>query len=151
MKGERGMTMVELVAAVAVTGIIVVFLGTAVYQIITVSASGNDRLIALHELQNAARWFNSDGQQALEASPDEIGGLSLTLSDNSTVTYSLAGTELRRTAAGPPMTLGRNITGAVFTFSDRIVTMSLVAAPAGRYGIIESATYRVALRPDGGG
>ena len=149
MKGERGMTMVELVAAVAVTGIIVVFLGTAVYQIITVSASGNDRLTALHELQNAARWFNSDGQQAVDAVTGS--GLSLTLSDNSTVTYSLAGTELSRTAGGPPMTLARNITGAAFSFSDRVVTMSLVAAPAGRYGVSESATYRVALRPEGGG
>ena len=149
MKGERGMTLVELVAAVAATGIIVVFLGTAIYQIITVSASGNDRLIALHELQNAARWFNSDGQQAVEASAG--AGLSLTLSDNSTVTYSLAGTELRRTTGGPPMTLARNITAAAFTFSDRVVTMSLVATPAGRYGVSESATYRVALRAEGGG
>jgi prepilin-type N-terminal cleavage/methylation domain-containing protein len=149
MKGERGMTMVELVAAVAVTGIIVVFLGTAVHQIITISGSGNDRLTALHELQNAARWFYSDGQQAIQASTG--AGLSLTLSDNSTVTYSLAGTELRRTAAGPPLTLGRNITSAAFSFNDNIITMSLVAAPAGRYGVSENATYRVALRPEGGG
>src|SRR3972149_7510665 len=99
MKGERGMTLVELLVAIAVTGIIVVFLGTAVYQIITVSASGNDRLIALHELQNAAYWFNSDAQQAVDAS---VGaGLSLILSDNSSVPHSLSGTELRRTARGP--------------------------------------------------
>jgi prepilin-type N-terminal cleavage/methylation domain-containing protein len=148
MKGERGMTMVELVTAVAVTGVIVAFLGTAVYQIITVSASGNDRLTALHELQNAAHWFNRDAQQAVTASTGAT--LSLTLSDGSSVTYSLAGTELRRTRGATQTTLGRNIAAAAFSFSGRVVTMSLTAAPAGRYGVSESATYQVTLRPEGG-
>jgi type II secretory pathway pseudopilin PulG len=143
------MTLVELVAAVAVTGIIVVFLGAAVYQIITISASGNDRLIALHELQNAARWFQADGQQAVDASAG--AGLTLILSDNSSVTYSLAGTELRRTAGTSQMTLARNISNASFSFSDRAVTMSLTASPAGRYGVSESAAYQVSLRAEGGG
>ena len=38
--------MVELVVTITVMGIIVSFLGTAIYQIITVSEYGNDRLTA---------------------------------------------------------------------------------------------------------
>jgi prepilin-type N-terminal cleavage/methylation domain-containing protein len=95
---QKGMTMVELVVATAVAGIIVVSLGTAIYQILTVSGYGNNRLIAAHELENAAYWFNRDGQQAVSASGG--AGLSLTLSDNSTVNYSLSSAELRRTAGG---------------------------------------------------
>jgi prepilin-type N-terminal cleavage/methylation domain-containing protein len=145
MNGQRGMTLVELVVAIAVTGIIVTFLGTAVNQIFTVAGYGNDRLTALHELQNAAFWFNRDGQEAVTASGGS--GLSLTLSDNSSVTYSLVSTELRRTAGGDPMALARNITSADFSVENRVVTMSLTSSPAGRDNVSENGTYKVYLRP----
>jgi prepilin-type N-terminal cleavage/methylation domain-containing protein len=149
MKRQEGMTMVELVVAIAVTGIIVVFLGTAIYQIINVSEYGNARLTALHELQNAAYWFNLDSQGARTAT----GGnqLALTLADNSTISYSLVGTELRRTSGGPYITLSRNITSASFAVNNRIVTMSLTSSPAGRSNVSENRTYMVSLRPAGGG
>jgi hypothetical protein len=62
------------------------------YQVTTIPDYGNDRLTALHELQNTAHWFNVDGQKAKSAT----GGseLVLTLPDDSTISYSLSGTEL---------------------------------------------------------
>jgi hypothetical protein len=137
--------MVELITAVAITGIIVVFLGTAIYHIITVSEYGNDKFTALHELQNAAYWFNKDGQEAKTA----IGGsqLVMTLADNSTVTYVLVGTNLQRTSAGLQLTLARNISSAGFSVDNRVVTMSLTSAPPGRNNISENGTYMVYLRP----
>jgi Tfp pilus assembly protein PilE len=149
MKRQEGMTMVELVVAVAVTGIIVIFLGTAIYQIITVSEYGNGRLTALHELQNAAYWFNLDSQGARVAT----GGnqLILTLSDNSTISYSLVGTEMRRASGGPQMTLARNISSANFSINNRIITMSLTSSPAGRDNVSQNGTYMVSLRPAEGG
>jgi len=149
MKRQEGMTMVELVVAVAVTGIIVIFLGTAIYQIITVSEYGNGRLTALHELQNVAHWFNLDSQGAKAAT----GGnqLILTLSDNSTISYSLVGTELRRASGGPQMTLARNISSANFSINNRIITMSLTSSPAGRDNVSQNGTYMVSLRPAEGG
>jgi len=149
MKRQEGMTMVELVVAVAVTGIIVIFLGTAIYQIITVSEYGNGRLTALHELQNAAHWFNLDSQGARAATAGSQ--LILTLSDNSTVSYSLVGTELRRASGGPQMTLARNISSANFSINNRIVTMSLTSSPAGRNDVSQNGTYMVSLRPAEGG
>jgi prepilin-type N-terminal cleavage/methylation domain-containing protein len=148
MKNERGMTLVELVVAVAVTGVIVVFLGTAIYQMTTVTDYGNDKLIAMHELQNAAHWFNCDGQEAVNAST--AGGLHLTSSDNTSILYSLVGTELRRTEDGSQMVLARNISSAVFSIDNRTVTMSLTSAPVGRYSVNQSGTYRVYLRPEEG-
>jgi Tfp pilus assembly protein PilE len=149
MKRQEGMTMVELVVAVAVTGIIVIFLGTAIYQIITVSEYGNGRLTALHELQNVAHWFNLDSQGAKAAT----GGnqLILTLSDNSTISYSLVGTEMRRASGGPQMTLARNISSANFSIINRIITMSLTSSPAGRDAVSQNGTYMVSLRPAEGG
>lgn len=145
MKGQKGLTMVELLVAIAVTGAIVVFLGTAIYQIITVSGYGNDRLTAMHELQNSAHWFNLDGQKAITANVN--GGLLLTISETSSITYSLVGTELRRTTTGTPMTLARNISNADFSIDNRIITMSLTSSPAGRDNVSENGTYKVCLRP----
>jgi type II secretory pathway pseudopilin PulG len=145
MNAQKGMTMVELVIAIATTGIIVAFLGTAVYQIITVSGYGNDRLSATHELENAAHWFYNDGQRAKAAT----GGteLELTMTDNSSITFVLDGTDLKRTSGGGEMTLARNITTALFSIDNRVITMSLTATPSGRYGVSENGTYYVYLRP----
>jgi prepilin-type N-terminal cleavage/methylation domain-containing protein len=145
MKNERGMTLVELVVSIAITGVIVAFLGTAVFQMTTVTAFGNDKLTAMHELQNAAHWFNRDGQQSVAAVVN--GSLALTLSDNSSVQYSQVGAELRRTTGGSLMTLARNISGVSFSIDDRLVTMSLISAPPGRYSVTQSGTYKVYLRP----
>ena len=145
MKSQEGMTLVELVMAIAVTGIIVVFLGTAVNQIITVSEYGNSRLTAMHELQNAAHWFGLDGQKASTASVN--GELLLTISETSSITYSLAGTELRRTANGEQLVLAQNITSADFSIENRVITMSLTSSPEGRDDVSENGTYKVFLRP----
>jgi hypothetical protein len=149
MNGQKGMTVAELVVAIAITGVIVVFLGTAINQIITVSGYGNDRLTATHELENVAHWFNIDGQGAVAAT----GGtsLALTMADNSSITYTLSGTEIRRTAGGQQMTLARNITDANFSIDNRVVTISLTASPSGRYGVSENGTYYVYLRPEESG
>ena len=79
--------------------------------------------------------------------PVTSGGLSLTLSDNSSVTYSLTGTELRRTAGGAQMTVARNITSASFSIADRVITMSLISSPVGTRRVSEDGTYKVYLRP----
>ncbi len=142
------MTLVELVMAVAVTGIIVVFLGPTIYQILTVTSYGDNRLIAAHELENAAYWLNHDGQQALNASG--CSSLSLTLSDNSSVTYTLTGTELRRAAGGNYIIVARNIAALNFAIANRVITMSLMSSPAGRDGVSENGTDRVYLRPGAG-
>jgi Tfp pilus assembly protein PilE len=142
---ERGLTIVELIMATAVTGLIVSFLGTSIHQMFTVTEYGNDRLTATHELQNAAYRFNFDGQRAIAA--DANSELRLTLSDNSSITYSLAGTELRRTAGGTSMTLAMNITSANFSIEDRVITMSLISSPEGRDNVSENGIYKVHLRP----
>ncbi len=138
------MSLVELLITTAVTGIIISVLGTAIYQTITVSEFGNDKITAMHELQNTAHWVGMDVQKALTAT----GGseLVMTLPDSSSITYSLAGTELRRTAGGSQMTLARNISSISFSIESRIVTMEIASVPAGRQDVVEQGTYRVYLR-----
>ncbi len=147
MKSQSGLTLVEMLITVAITGIIVVFLGVAIFQIIKVSAFGNDDLTALHEMQNVAYWFNFDGQAAKTAT----GGsqLTLTLTDNSTITYTKTGTNLQRIFNSQVMTLARNITAVNWAVSSKLVTMNLTSAPTGVSGVSENSTYMVYMRPAG--
>ena len=146
IKAEQGFSLVELIVATAITGLVVSGLGTAIYQIITVTGYGNDRLTATHELQNVAHWFSLDGQAASTAN----GGSELLLipSDNgSSITYSLVDTELYRTAGGSNMTLAQNITSANFSVENRTITMTITSSPTGRWDVSENGTYKVYLRP----
>jgi prepilin-type N-terminal cleavage/methylation domain-containing protein len=145
-KREKGFSLVELVVATAISGLVISGLGTAIYQILTVTEYGNDKLTAAHELQNAAHWFSLDGQKANTATGGSA--LVLTLPDESSVTYAVVGTELRRTAGDSVMTLAQNITSASFSVENRIITMAVTSSPEGRWGVSESGTYKIYLRPD---
>jgi len=150
MKGQKGFALPEVLITVAITGLIVGVLGAAIYQIITVTESGNDRMTAIHELQNAGHWVSLDGQMAKIASVDGGNELALTLPDDSpitSITYTVVDTELCRTADGAQMILARNISGISFSIENRIITMTITSSPEGRANISEEGTYKVYLRP----
>jgi prepilin-type N-terminal cleavage/methylation domain-containing protein len=148
MKGQQGFTLVELLIATAIMGVIFSGLGEALHQVVTIPEYGNDRVTALHELQNVAHWVNLDGQMAQSAT----GGneLVLTLPDDSSISYTVAGTDLVRSTSTADRTLAKNITAINFSIQDRYITMDITSSPAGRSGVSENETYKVYLRPTEG-
>jgi hypothetical protein len=116
--------------------------------VVTIPEYGNDRVTALHELQNVAHWVNLDGQMAQSATGGDE--LVLTLPDNSLISYTLAGTDLVRSTGTANRTLANNITTINFSVQDRYITMDITSSPAGRWGVSENETYKVYLRPTEG-
>jgi len=145
IKRERGFTLVEVLIGVAITGLIVGLLGTSIYQAVASTEYGSDKMSASHDLQNVAYWFDFDGQRARDASADSE--LVLSLPDGSSVTYSVVGTELQRTAGESQMTLADNISDVSFSVENRMITMDITSSPEGRWGISNQGIYKVSLRP----
>jgi prepilin-type N-terminal cleavage/methylation domain-containing protein len=144
MKGEQGFTLVELLIAIAIMGSIFGVLGEAFHQVVTIPEYENDRVTALHELQNVAHWVNLDGQMAENATGGS--GLVLTLPDDSSISYTLAGTDLVRSTGTASRTLAKNITNVNFSFENRYITMDITSSPTGRWGVSENETYKIYLR-----
>jgi prepilin-type N-terminal cleavage/methylation domain-containing protein len=142
---EKGYTLVELLVTLAVSGIIFTVIGGVIFQLSTVSGAGNDRLTANHSLQNAAYWFNLDGQSAQNATGGDQ--LALTAPDAGTIVYSLAGHNLLRTAGNWATTLAQDVSKVNFTVRGRLVSMDITASPSGRANISVEQNYTVYLRP----
>ena len=147
MKARSGFTLVELLITVALTGLIFTSVGTAIFQLSTVSSYGNDKLTALHDIQNATNQINLDCQTAAAVDATGVNILTLTLPSAATITYSLSGTNLQRTAGTSVVTLSQNVAGFSSSVSGRAVSLSLDVFVAGRNSIDEPITYKVNLRP----
>ena len=145
MKEERGYTLVELLIALAITGIMMTTLGMVVQQTVEVPERGDAQVSALHAIQNAAHWVSLDGQTAKSASGGS--GLTLTLPDDSSISYSLDGDELHRIYGGSDRTIARGISSADFSVEGRLITMNIIAEPDSRWNISENGTYRINMRP----
>jgi prepilin-type N-terminal cleavage/methylation domain-containing protein len=145
MKNQHGFTLVELLVAIAISGIVMSAFVSTFFHVAITSGRASDTLIASKEFQNVGHWINRDGQTAKSA----IGGaeLVLTLPDESTITYTLVDTQLQRLADGLSMTVGNNITDITFSVDDRIITVELTSSAGG--GTSEEDSFQVRMRPTG--
>jgi type II secretory pathway pseudopilin PulG len=145
MKAEKGFTLVEAAIAIAITGFLVTILGLIAQQIVTVPEKSGDQVNALHSVQNAAHWMTLDGQTALSATGGD--GLTLNLPGGAVISYTLDGTDLVRASGGNTQTVAEDVASVNFTIEDRIIYMTISAAPDSRWNINENQTYQVYMRP----
>jgi type II secretory pathway pseudopilin PulG len=146
-KTQKGISMVEVLVAVAVTGIMAVLIGVIAPQMTSIPEKGGAQMDALHDLQNAIHWIGMDAGSAQTA----VGGSSLTLTmpDDSVITYTRTGDTLYRNILDENQPVARSISALNITVIDRMITLEITAAPDNRWGLIESRTYQVAMRPSG--
>ncbi len=101
--GESGMTLLELVIAVAIGGMIVGLLGAAASQFLRSTSRGHDELAVVHDERDALVWLNHDAQMGISSQATvEPNRLTLNWTDPTTgdsyqSLYQQAGSDLVRT------------------------------------------------------
>ena len=65
---QKGFTLVELLVAIAITGIISLVIIGVTLQVITVNSADSNRMDAVKQVENALHWINRDAQMAWPSS-----------------------------------------------------------------------------------
>ena len=153
IKKQRGFTLVEILVAMGITALVTGVLGTAIFQIFDRSASGQDTLRALSDIQNAGQWIYLDGEKAAtsdlinNAAPVDTMTFSWTTEGTPhTAIYALTGPALVRNHNGVETTVARYLSGVEFSISDDLISIKLTSAP-GNGGVSKEVTYNVWIRP----
>ena len=150
---EDGLTLVEMLVAVAISSMVAAGLATALHQFLTTSERTRVAQAALHDVQNTGHWLNIDGKMA--TSTDLADGspasdaMTLTWTVDAVVhntTYFQDGTELRRDYDGAVISVARNVTDVNFSRSGRLITVNLESSPPGRWNVSKNATFNIWVR-----
>ena len=100
--GEKGFTLIEVIAALAITSIIGAGVSMATVQMVDQGSWNSDYTTASRQTLNAIHWIGKDAQMAQTVVPNGSSGFPLNLIwvewDNSThqITYTIAEDKLRR-------------------------------------------------------
>ena len=108
-KGQRGLTIIELLVVMVLTGLITAAITTTFFQVFDMNARTANHMSALSQVRQAGKLVSEDILEAQVIDDDPAGGEFLILSWNSTpareVTYTLEDGELWRSesiGAGEP-------------------------------------------------
>jgi prepilin-type N-terminal cleavage/methylation domain-containing protein len=63
-KIQSGFTLIEMLLAIAITGIIITSISTIVVQTMTSSSTDRNRMQAVKQVENAVHWIDRDAQMA---------------------------------------------------------------------------------------
>jgi prepilin-type N-terminal cleavage/methylation domain-containing protein len=102
LRSEKGFTLIEMVVALAITGIIGLGATSAIYHVMINGGRNADAVAASQHALNAIHWISRDVQMSQDVSPEGASGFPLTLQwitwDNSEyeVVYSIEDGTLTR-------------------------------------------------------
>jgi prepilin-type N-terminal cleavage/methylation domain-containing protein len=164
MRNQRGFTLVELLVAIAITGIIGSTAAMSVQQVIMGTTLSNDKNTAINNVRNAGYWISRDVQMAQPSKikdSDELGANELANEllylgwqewggSPHTVNYTLQDGELWRDYDGGKTLIAQYIKPKQNGVTDchwdgEVLTGNITAQVSGK---IETRTFQVKPRPD---
>ncbi|AKG54143.1 type II secretion system protein [Dehalogenimonas sp. WBC-2] len=78
-EGKGGFTLVEILVALAILGLLAGAVTTAIYQIFSVNTQSNNAMLVIRQVQDLGQWLNRDIQTAQKITPGANDGLPLVL------------------------------------------------------------------------
>ncbi|MCK4353835.1 MAG: prepilin-type N-terminal cleavage/methylation domain-containing protein [Dehalococcoidia bacterium] len=167
VENQKGIALIELLVAIALTAIISTAAAMAIHQVITIVPRNNDQNTAINQVRNANHWLNFDIQSATPGSINTTGPNFLSLEQlewesvsgnwtTHTVDYSLenmAGSSLkvlRRCYDSETVTLIAQYidpanTNCSWNSAEKVLTVTITAQVGTR---TETRTFEVKPRPD---
>ncbi|MFC1994112.1 type II secretion system protein J [Chloroflexota bacterium] len=160
MRRQRGFTLAEIVVVMALAGLILPAVGTAIWQVSTGTKDLNNDYIIQNDIQLASSWFTRDLSQAQtddlidEGDPvdqirmdwvDETGWGAESENASHYAEYSLSGTNMLRNYDGNVKTIATNISDLEFSRTGEVVTV-LITSSIGEEA--RTLNYFVTRRPE---
>ena len=129
---EKGFTLIEVIVAVAISGIIMVAIAMTTVTLLTNHQRSTNQNVVLPQVQNAGGWISRDVQMAKDVIFDNPSGFPLTLdipidtveNNSHTVVYLFDSNKLKR---------------QVYDFADTLISETLIA----KYINIEDSTFGI--------
>ncbi len=159
---QKGTTLLEMLVALAITGMIVSGIGALIFQEYRGTNIAKTSVTVAHEIRNAARWISQDGIMAestdLVEEADSVNHLTLTSIERQDFTdlphscsYYLEGTQLCRDYDGTVTTVAQDISKIEFTQTGSLLTVSICCTPQWWGAPTVQKTFRICLRAADGG
>jgi len=154
------MTLVEILVALAITGLITGILVTAIYQIYQVTGWGSNQMRVQHDLQNAATWLNRDvvsassaevtGSQMILTIPYYPSGTYTYTADIRTITYTFSTAEktLARDSVTSTVTVARHVEDVAFSGTGTVTSVITITITSQASDVTGSATLHLDMRPE---
>ena len=160
---ENGFTLIEVMIAVAILGVIMPVMAMTIISLLTSHQQANDHNIVLHEVQNAGYWISRDVQMAENVTLNGPSGFPLNLdipvdrdeSNDLSVDYLFDGNKLKRQVYNSSETLISetliaeyiDITDTTFSILDSDNYSLTVKISKGE--VVVERSYEVSQRPTG--
>jgi prepilin-type N-terminal cleavage/methylation domain-containing protein len=81
-KDQRGFTIIELLIAIAITGLITWGITMTIFQVFDINTRSTNRMAAITQLENAGLWVSNDVQMAQSVNATGSSGFPLILNWN---------------------------------------------------------------------
>ena len=162
MLEQRGFTLIEILVAMAIGGLIMPVVVSAIFQVSTSTARVNTDFVILADIDAASSWFNRDLAQAnttdvLDGAPavntmrvdwtDQTGWATEGQEAHYVNYYIESGTTLlKRDYDGTVSTVARRIADIQFSRSGTFITVTITSSLGGQ---AETLSYFVTPRADG--
>jgi prepilin-type N-terminal cleavage/methylation domain-containing protein len=153
-KDQKGFTLIEVLIAIAITGLITWGITMTIFQVFDMNTRSTNRMAAITQLENAGLWVSKDTQMANDVSTPSEESLQLTWNDywdtgaSHNVTYTLEDNTLQRShsvngGASNSTTIAEYIDQTSFVWDGDWLTFTVTATVGGES---ETRVYKVTPR-----
>jgi len=162
INNQNGFILIEMIAVIAITGLITAVIAGTVSQVFISSAQSTARMIAVKQVESAVHWISRDARMSQMVLPGGGSGFPLKLfwkewnNTTNNVSYTLQNGELFRNhsvnSSTPRQTvIARNINtdiGMTDCYSDNgMVVLKLTASVSGFRPTSETRVVKIIPRP----